>query len=168
MVDKKNAWYRVISPSRFKAWVKTDEYNRKTRTTAATKSPNRRSEPQQPALLTNNASINDNDWLFSQPVNGYTLQLASFDDRAKVAEFSSRKKFINNPDLHSFTSRSKDVIWTYFLYGSYSSTESAKQARIDINQKLAWVRSFGKLQQNRCVAWKKQIPAPKELNKYCS
>jgi len=170
VIDKKNAWFRVISPKRFRGWVKTDEYNRtgRTRTTSQTAS-NRANTINVPDVpLSNNASINDNDWLFSQPANGYTLQLASFDDRAKVAEFTSRKKFINNPNLHSFTSRSKDILWTYFLYGAFTSNEAAKQARIDINQKLAWVRSFGKLQQNRCISWKKQIPAPKELNKYCS
>jgi len=123
-------------------------------------------------LITNGTVVgqlnNNNDWLFSQAADSYTLQLASFDDQSKISEFASRKKFLNNPNLYSFTSTSQDIEWTYFLYGAYSSSESAKQARSEIKQKLAWVRSFGKLQQNRCVSWKKQIPTPKELNKYCS
>ena len=169
VLDKRNTWYRVMSPSRFKAWVKTEEYNRtgedQNDSTAIT---NEARATRQNAIL-DNGNNNDNDWLFSQAADSYTLQLASFDDPEKIAEFVSRKKFLNNPNLHSFSSTSRDDIhWTYFLYGAYSSSESAKEAREEIKQKLAWVRSFGKLQQNRCVAWKKRIPTPKELNKYCS
>jgi hypothetical protein len=187
VIDKKNAWYRVISPRHFKAWVKTDDLYRKyTPDTQNAKPENQpadhRADTQQatakitsqepqtkPALaLTSAPLVNDNAWLFSQPADGYTLQLASFDDPAKIAEFRSRPKFIDNPFLHQFTSSSKNVEWTYFLYGEYGSSETAKQARMKIKQDLAWVRSFGKLQQNRCLAWKKQLPTPKELNKYCS
>ncbi len=187
VLDKKNSWYRVMSPSRFKAWVKTDEFNRKptprsensaTQNNIAKTNPvnseinnavNAAQNAQADTVVssgTNNSD--DNDWLFSQAADSYTLQLASFDEAAKIAEFRSRKKFQNNPNLRSFTSYSRDITWTYFLYGAFDSSEAAKKARTEINQKLAWVRSFGKLQQNRCVAWKKQIPAPRELNKYCS
>jgi len=187
VIDKKNAWYRVRSPNRFKAWVKTDEFNRKPKPSSGnsaiknniTKINTTNSEISNAVNATQNAQAktvvssdatnsDDNDWLFSQAADAYTLQLASFDEAAKIAEFRSRKKFQNNPNLRSFTSYSRDITWTYFLYGAFDSSEAAKQARTEINQKLAWVRSFGKLQQNRCVAWKKQIPAPRELNKYCS
>jgi len=164
VLDKRNDWYRVRSPNRFYAWVKTDDFQAKAQA---------ESEP----INTSTSNVvsaetakrfNDNDWLFSQTSDNYTLQLASFDDPAKVAEFRSRKKFANNLKLHEFTSSSKGKKWTYFAYGSYPNSDEAKQAREQIGQKLAWIRSFGKLQQNRCIAWKKQIPAPKELNKYCS
>jgi len=166
VIDKKEEWYRVISPNRFKAWVKTEEFNRKESQTNNNQVAQDEVKPVTPSRVLDND--NDNDWLFSQAADSYTLQLASFDDQSKISEFASRKKFLNNPNLYSFTSTSQDIEWTYFLYGAYSSSESAKQARSEIKQKLAWVRSFGKLQQNRCVSWKKQIPTPKELNKYCS
>ncbi|MFT6407607.1 MAG: hypothetical protein ACJAQ6_001020 [Arenicella sp.] len=175
VLDKKNAWYRVTSPSRFKAWVKTDEFNRNKTLTTIAQSPASRSDADGQAdskgglQNSQNESItDDNKWLFSQPADGYTLQLASFDDTENVAAFKSRKKFRNNRELHSFTSSAKDIQWTYFLYGAFESSEAAKQSRIEIGQKLAWVRSFGKLQQNRCLAWKKKIPTPKQLNKYCA
>jgi len=112
-------------------------------------------------------SINDNNWLFSQQADNYTLQLASFDDPFKVDEFLSRSKFVDNPELHRFTATSKGITWTYFLYGSYSDRKAANQAQKDIKQKLAWVRTFGRLQQNRCLSWKTKLPTPPELNQYC-
>jgi len=174
VLDKKDQWYRVKSPNRFKAWVKTEEFNRKEPTKQEDQDPLTTDSvvQEQPvkAVQTRSAPENsdDNDWLFRQPADSYTLQLASLDDPAKVAAFKSRKKFQNNPNLRSFSSTSKDIVWTYFLYGAFDSSELAKQARSEIQQKLAWVRTFGRLQQNRCVAWKKQIPTPKELNKYCT
>ena len=170
VLDKRNEWFRVVSPNRFHAWVKTDDFQNETQTDV---------EPAESAIqasdsgvanesLAASGSLNDNDWLFSQSADNYTLQLASFNEPAKIAEFQARKKFVNNKNLRGFTSVSKGKEWTYFAYGSYSSSDEAKQAREEIGQKLAWIRSFSKLQQNRCVAWKKQIPAPKELNKYCS
>ena len=115
-----------------------------------------------------NNKLNNNDWLFSQASDSYTLQLASFNEPEKITEFTARKKFINNPNLYGFTAQGKnDLVWTYFLYGQYNDSKTAKQARKEIKQKHAWIRNFGKLQQNRCVAWKRQLPPPKELNKYC-
>ena len=54
-----------------------------------------------------------------QPADHYTLQLASFDDLTKVEEFVSRAKFRDNPDLHRFTAKGKNIEWTYFLSGSF-------------------------------------------------
>jgi len=181
ILDTRDEWYRLMSPRRFNAWVKTEDFNLKgasnnveaaepivelTETSTEANTPS--SASQEITEDPDNENENDNDWLFSQASDRYTLQLASFNDPNKIAEFKSRKKFKGSQHLHSFTSLSKDKNWTYFIYGSYSNAVEAKQSREDIGQKLAWVRSFGKLQQNRCVAWKKQIPAPKELNKYCS
>lgn len=112
--------------------------------------------------------VNDNQWLFKQPVDSFTLQLASFDDLAKTQKFIADNKFIDNPSLHQFTAKGKDIEWTYFLYGSYAQRENAESIKKKINQKRAWVRTFGRLQQNRCVSWKTQLPPPRELNKYCS
>lgn len=178
VLDKRDKWFRAMSPNRFHAWVKTEDFQSDRQTAvAATESAapaddSTASEELETELKTDpqtvSDSLNNNDWLFSQSADSYTLQLASFNEPAKIAEFQARKKFVNNSNLHGFTSVSKGKEWTYFAYGSYSSSDEAKQAREEIGQKLAWIRSFSKLQQNRCIAWKKQIPAPKELNKYCS
>ncbi len=170
VLDKRNQWFRVVSPNRFHAWVKTQDFqNEKQTAVVPTENLTQSSESAVPdESQTTSRSLNDNDWLFGQSADNYTLQLASFNEPAKIAEFQARKKFVNDKNLRGFTSVSKGKEWTYFAYGSYSSSDEAKQAREEIGQKLAWIRSFSKLQQNRCVAWKKQIPAPKELNKYCS
>ena len=135
VLDQRNNWYRLQSPKRFKAWVKTEDLDRTIKLTSngaqdtiASDAPEQftpAAEPQASteAPQTTEASdpINDNDWLFSQPVNGYTLQLASFDDPVKIAAFMNRPQFANNADLHRFTSKSKDIVWTYFLYGEFDS-----------------------------------------------
>jgi len=187
VIDQKDSWYRVVSPSRFHAWVKTGEFNQKQApepnndqetqeeqvaqapSSGPTVNANGDSSVEAPEVSSSTSSpINDNDWLFGQPSDSYTLQLASFNDPSKISEFKSRDNTFDNSALYNFTSISKDVTWTYFLYGAFESSDAAKQARVEIKQELAWIRSFGVLQQNRCVSWKQQIPTPKELNKYCS
>lgn len=110
---------------------------------------------------------NDNHWLFAQAVESYTLQLASFDDEKKVNAFLERQNQIDNDQLHRFTATSNGINWTYFLYGNYSTTEAADKARKKINLPKAWIRNFKHLTQNRCISWKKQLPPPKELKRYC-
>lgn len=169
VLDQQKSWYRINSPASFEAWVKTEdlialikEHIGDTKRIAVS-NINKAS-----VKNTSTRFETQNDWLFNQPASNYTLQLASFDDPQTVAAFVARKEFVNNPDLHRFTAASKKMQWTYFLYGSYADRASALDGRDKIDQKRAWVRSFDKLQQNRCLAWKKQIPTPKLLNKYCS
>jgi hypothetical protein len=190
ILDRRKNWYRVKAPARFTAWVKTSDFDREQPPVVAQRESKARTENKQPGQWeidrrpapvspvastapvtvssSNGRPINDNEWLFGQPSGNYTLQLASFDDLNKVNEFESRAKFINNPELHRFTARGKAIEWTYFLYGSYPDRAAAEAAKEQINQKRAWVRTFGRLQQNRCVAWKTQLPTPSELNRYCT
>ncbi len=169
VLDERKGWYRVVAPPRFKAWAKVADMDREV--VVAEQEPAPSAEDATPVTEATAAGgdkpINDNEWMFRQPTAHYTLQLASFDDLAKVKEFESRAKFADNPELHRFTSKGKNIEWTYFLYGSYATREEAEAAKLEINQKLAWVRSFGRLQENRCVAWKTQLPTPQELNRYC-
>ena len=162
VVEDRDGWFRVLAPKRFQAWVKTSDLRREALVTSnASALETKQSRPIADTAIGDQRPINDNQWLFRQPPNAYTLQLASFDETEKIVEFESRAKFINNPELHRFTAKGKGIEWTYYLYGSYSSTELAQLAKIDIDQKLAWIRNFGRLQQNRCVAWKTQLPTPK-------
>ena len=173
--EDRDGWFRVLAPNRFQAWVKTSSLKRQTATNSVRAPATKKSKPVatstaktparatvSKARLSSPRPINDNSWLFAQSPGAYKLQLASFDDAQKIAVFEPPAKFINNPALHRFTANGKDIEWTYYLYGSYASTELAQVAKIKINQKLAWVRSFRQLHQNRCVAWKTQRPTPKE------
>ena len=112
--------------------------------------------------------INDNAWLFSQPKDSYTLQLASFDDEQKVNVFLSQSNFGDDAELHRFTATSKDITWTYFLYGNYPNRSDAEATKTRIKQDDAWIRNLGSLQENRCLAWKTKLPTPPELNEYCN
>lgn len=166
ILDDRNNWYRIISPARFTAWAKTEDF---TRTATAPKTETPPAAPIVTEAVQNEMDVDEhNEWLFKQPGEDYTLQLASFDDPAKVDEFINNNKLIDNPELHRFSAKSKNIVWTYFLYGSYSSSEKAEAAKLKIKQQRAWVRNIKKLQQNRCVAWKTQLPTPPELNKYCT
>jgi len=110
----------------------------------------------------------NDDWLFAQNEDSYTLQLASFDDQLKVDEFLAKPELKGNPELRVFSSKSNGVKWVYFLYGSYSDATSAERAKAELGQKNAWIRSIGLLRQKRCVSWKRQLPTPRKLNKYCA
>lgn len=173
VVDKRKDWLRIMSPARFKAWVKTNDFNAASNLITpklietSTDQTAQNTASITPSVTDQPMSRNDNKWLFDQSPDSYTLQLASFDDTAKVAEFMSHSRFADNPALHRFTAQGKDIAWTYFLYGDYDDKQQAELAKQEIKQKRAWVRSFGRLQQNRCVAWKKQLPTPKELNTHC-
>ena len=168
VMDKVDDWYRVMSPTRFQAWVKTDDLQQSSSPTIQKKTPAvliKETKKTSPELSVE--SDNDNDWLFKQDPSHYTLQLASFDDEEKINAFIARSSFSDSPELHRFTSKSKEIQWTYFLYGSYADRETAEGVKQSLRQKRAWIRTFGRLQQNRCVAWKKQLPPPKKLNTYC-
>ena len=173
VLEKRKQWYRIIAPTHFNAWVKTEDFTYTYENTVRRKTkPNgwisSQSQVSPSIQMTPEKNVDiHNQWLFNQLPSNYTLQLASFDDSDKVAEFLSRAKFQNNPALHRFVSGGTNINWTYFLYGSYPSKDAAETAKISIKQKLAWVRTFGRLQQNRCVAWKTQLPTPKNLNRYC-
>lgn len=186
VIDKQNEWYRIQSPARFKGWAKTSEFdtkpvatqeptlagidtsaNESVQISVANDSKTDKAEPVKNLSPVTPSVTQTNEWLFSQPEDNYTLQLASFDDPAKSAEFETRKKFNNDPNLRRLSSSRNGVEWTYYLYGSYASLLEAEDERERIKQGKAWIRSFGRLQQNRCLAWKKQVPAPSELNTYC-
>lgn len=166
IIDNRGDWYRIIAPTRFKAWVRTADYER---------SKNAPEEPatsaQSPTAVTlakYNKSINDNEWLYKQKKRSYTLQLASFDDPKLVTQFIDKLPFKDSDDLRLYTTFNEDgKEWTYILYGSLGDESLAKETRVNIKQKQAWIRRFGVLQQNRCLAWKRELPAPKELNQYC-
>ncbi len=166
VIDQRDEWYRVVAPTRFKVWVKTSDLKR-------SKEAAKRPKPAQPtntAVASNPVKnkFNDNDWLYDQEKSSYTLQLASFDDPTLVSEFVDRLPFKESNDLRLYTTINEDgKEWTYVLYGSLENEELAKQTREELKQKRAWIRRFGVLQQNRCLAWKRELPAPKELNEYC-
>ena len=191
VLSKRKEWFRAIAPTHFEAWIKTGDYDAtviastvtnstnktKPKPKAATRVANTDQEktirrPKTPATTSAqpiaNTIINDNAWLFSQPAENVTLQLSSLDAVAKAERFVSQKKFVDNAELHRFTTTSNNILWTYFLYGSYPDSEKAENGKLEIGEKGAWIRTFAKLQQNSCDVWKTQQPPPPELKKYCA
>lgn len=182
IINKVKQWYRVTSPPRFKAWVRTQDLNNstpevvnKTSTDIVTTAQPAASTPSIHAQVQDDIDsqgqakhINSDKWLFTQDEQRFTIQLASFDTKEKVDNFIKQSIFKKDANLHQFTSKSKGIRWTYFLYGSFRSKEVAIKMQKSLNQKHTWVRNIGRLQQNRCISWKKQLPPPKELNEYCA
>lgn len=162
VINETEKWYRVTSPSDFSAWVKTEELNKNQKTISNAPSSPTQNTTQQTLKL------NSNVWLFKQDPNNLTLQLASFDTIEGANKFISNSGLANDANLYKFTSTANNITWTYFLYGSYSNDTQAKEVQQSINTKDSWVRNIGKVQQNRCIAWKKQLPTPRELNMYCT
>lgn len=113
-------------------------------------------------------SIDDNQWLFSQNQDHYTLQLASFNDITSVNQFLNSLSFKDSDNLRLYNSISGDEVrWTYITYGTYLNKDRAKKESQRLGQRRAWIRRLGILQEKRCLAWKKQVPAPSELNQFC-
>ena len=113
-------------------------------------------------------SVDDNEWLFAQNQDHYTLQLASFSDFGSVNRFLNTLPFKDSNQLRLYNSRSNnDVQWTYITYGAYTDKERARNESERLGQGRAWIRRLGILQDKRCLAWKKQVPAPSELNQFC-
>ncbi len=173
MLDERGDWYRVMSPKRFRGWVKTDDLRASLGKPIGTTEAYAREETKpenngQNALDAFAHKLDNNEWLFDQEKTHYALQLASFSNPESTRRFVESLPFKDSADLRLFTTRSSEgVIWTYILYGNYSDDNAAKNARLELKQKRAWVRRFGVLQQKRCIAWKKELPAPKELNQFC-
>ncbi|MBX2846877.1 MAG: SEL1-like repeat protein [Acidiferrobacterales bacterium] len=199
ITDRQQDWYRLTSPSSFRAWVKSEDYDRPYTTNTITGviarpaeiSPEGETDGGTEAAQANSAGaiessadtakvmivdsanapagdIDDNAWLFGQAKESYTLQLASFDDQQKVETFLSESNLDGNAELHRFTATSKDITWIYFLFGNYNNRGDAEAAKVAINQSDAWIRSLGRIQENRCLAWKTKLPTPQELNQYCN
>lgn len=183
VLEKSKGWYRIVAPTRFKAWVRAEDFEQRSpvvtqqstaieleagpETKWLTKTPDSETTTQTANTTSGSRQLNDNQWLYALPQEYYTLQLASFDNLQKVADFIARYKLENDTKLHRFTSKGKGIEWTYFLYGSYANKQQAELAKSKLGQKTSWIRAVSKLRQNRCLAWKKQLPPPPELNKYC-
>jgi SH3-like domain-containing protein len=190
VLRKKDSWYNIIAPKGITIWAKTDAYQQAIAASKQSKSPSPQSEkndespanalvssatrvdrstPMKPSQENRNLGIESNDdWLFSQPSEHFTLQLASFDDQQKVNSFLAKAQFSNNADLRAFSSQSNGVKWVYFLHGAYPDKASAQNQKDELGEKNAWIRSIGTLRQNRCLSWKRQLPPPKQLNRYCT
>jgi len=163
-------WYRIVSPTRLTAWVRSSDYHKPAKDNGPTsqQTPQSSKTPAKKTKSTQHApSLGANDWLFSQPASNYTIQLASLDTPQKAASYLNQSKLKNDPRLHQLSATSNNINWTYFVYGSYSDREMAATIKNKLRDQRVWPRNLGKLQESRCVSWKKQIPAPKELNIYC-
>lgn len=173
ILDERKDWYRVMSPKRFRGWVKTSDLLTSLGKPAEVEQRSISDEPntqtqEQNALNAFANKIDNNKWLFGQDKAHYALQLASFSSPESTKRFMESLPFKDSADLRLFTTTSNEgVKWTYILYGNYEDDNLAKNARLELKQKRAWVRRFGVLQQKRCISWKKELPAPKELNEYC-
>lgn len=175
ILEQRDDWYRITAPTRFKGWVKRadltpdDESVETGQATGEPKGNDQTAVTNEPKPSTGQAySLNDENWLFSKQTSAYTLQLASFADPASTQRFLERLPVSDAEQLRLFTTTTTDdVTWTYILYGDFKDKTSAKAASEKLKLKGAWIRRFSVLQQNRCIAWKKQLPAPKELNQYC-
>ncbi len=111
----------------------------------------------------NNLSQHD-DWIFSQPPNNYTIQLASFNDPNARDLFLQRNSLQGNNQLK--TIRSADNQWTYVLLGTYPNGNAASQEAVGISTNLEpWIRSFSSIQRNRCAQLK--VATPDQHAKHC-
>ncbi len=171
VLDQRGDWYRIQSPARFRGWVRTDDLNI---AQAAPSAPppiieDKESTPLETVDLQNAITNFDNNaWLFKQNEDHYALQLASFSDPRSTQRFIEGLPFKESDNLHLFTTKTNDGIdWTYIIYGNFDNKDTAQAMADELKQKRAWIRRFGVLQQNRCIAWKKELPAPKELNEFC-
>jgi len=170
VIESNGDWHRLISPTRFTAWVKTKELDSLRAASPKTNtSPSDSISPKVTSTSTTEITdnINNNEWLFSQSPEDYTLQLASFNAKSNATKFLENRKLDADPNLRSFASSRDDLNLIYYLYGSYTGKSDAKKAKKGLKLPKAWVRSFGQLQQNRCVTWKTQLPTPQELKTYC-
>lgn len=192
ILEVKDNWVRVQSPKNFVAWVKRMDFAKATGTNNAFIAVNKKTAPittpikrismptkldavarpsKTVAKVTDSYSFknetNDNEWLFSQPENTYTLQLASFSDDLVLEKFIKNRKLANDSRARQFISNRNNIEWKYILYGAFDSREVANTVKTKKGFKKAWVRNIGQIRKNRCVAWKTTLPTPKELKTYC-
>ena len=195
VLGNRKGWYRVTSPRRFKAWVKTSELSAlesrngqvakakpqtqvKRQAKTPTAPPSRKpattsssvsSGPINPFTPSLRENANEHhDWLFSQQPLHFTIQLASFDEPAGVVAFLDRLSFSSDPRLHQLEAISRGRFWTYFVYGSFSDKATAEATKASIKQNQGLVRIFGKLQKSRCLSWYLSDAQTPELSQYCT
>ncbi len=105
---------------------------------------------EQTSSMAGRTSAADNDqWLFAQPPDFFTLQLISAPRRATVDGLIRQQRLKN---IRLLRTQVNGVRWWYVLSGSYPSREQANAAAAAsiVEQNSIWVRRFGVLQENRC------------------
>lgn len=87
-------------------------------------------------------------WLRQQPRENYSLQLASFRDRAVLLNYVRSMSKLKVDDLRQLESTDG---WFYLLYGNYASWQAAQDVKNTVQGlENVWVRQLGTLRDNRC------------------
>ena len=176
VLQRDGEWYRIIGLPDFLVWMKKAEYQE-----VFAESKKKNLTPEQvstvvarsvfPALWQPEVPIqkgfSDDSWLFAQPDKHTTIVLGSFADSGNLNTFFSALEQRQQRLVRRFISGSNDVHWCYLLLGSYANAENAKKRLADLSVDGAHIVFFSDIKRGRCQAWKKKIPTPASLNKYC-
>ncbi len=124
--------------------------------------------PEQASILLDLVRHDDNDWLFAQPRNYYTVQLLSVADRSRVARFLREYKL--ETKALTFTTRRAERDWFFAIYGSHPSLDAAIKTSqtLPVPSASVWIRQFASIQQTQCrIAEQLPEPIPAVLKPYC-
>ncbi len=101
------------------------------------------------ASPTDDSKRDNENWLFAQPANFYTLQLISAPSLKVVNKFMNS---IRLDDAKLLQTRIDGRLWWYLLYGSYPNIDAARAgvSTLGLGQSDVWIRRFGAVQVNRC------------------
>jgi len=109
---------------------------------------------------------NDNEWLFGNKT-GFTIIIGTSDSESSLKSTLSPLNTLSKADIKLLSSKRQGIEWKHVLYGNFDTKKLASNFLKENKIKPLSVTSFKLAQQQRCTSWKRTIPVPSELKKYC-
>jgi len=110
----------------------------------------------------------DDEWLFTTNPSHYTIALGSFEDSRSLSSFINEKNLTDIEGAHFILSKRGNIEWKYVLFGNFDSIQSAVTSAKANGFGNAYLLQIGNIQEQRCTAWKTNLPSNKKLDQYCS
>jgi len=167
LLQQNEKWVQ-IELSEFSGWVNKEQSTSpasETKKAVATKIERAKFSPIHSYTFKN--TTNDNDWLFNSGGESYTLVLGTSSNDNDLKQTLSSLKPVLKDEMKVLSSKRQKIEWKHVLIGNFSSIEQAKAFLDKKKLQPLGIARIDQIQQQRCSAWKKIIPVPKLLKKYC-
>jgi len=109
---------------------------------------------------------NNNEWLFDNKT-GFTVIIGTNDTESSLKSMLKPLNTLSKADIKLLSSKRQGIEWKHVFYGNFATKKLASTFVKENDIKPLSITSFKQAQQQRCTSWKRTIPVPSELKKYC-
>lgn len=166
LLKEEELWVQ-IELDQFSGWVQKDAFTRKNNKTK----PSHASSTIKKVKKRNHAyafknTRNDNDWLFGNK-DGFTVIIDTTETESSLLSALESVAKLPQESVKILSSKRQGIEWKHVLYGNFANKKLASKFLLEHNVNPLSIVSLKLAQQQRCTSWKRTIPVPKQLKKYC-